>query len=117
MNNSKIIGLDIGGTKIHLGLVQEGAILAELKLPTSAQASKEQILAEIRSGIQSLMEDSVIGIGIGVPGLVDEQNGIVYGVQNIPAFKEVHLKTHLEEYFGKPVYLTNDANSFVLGEK
>jgi glucokinase len=48
---------------------------------------------------------------------VDEENGIVYGVQNIPAFKEVHLRQRLESHFGKPVFLTNDANSFVLGEK
>ena len=117
MDNKKVIGLDIGGTKIHLGVVQAGKIIAELKRPTSAQASKEKIIAEIIEGIESLMEDSITGIGIGVPGLVDEQNGIVYGVQNIPSFTEVHLKKSIEDYFGKPVYLTNDANSFVLGEK
>jgi glucokinase len=117
MNSSKVIGLDIGGTKIHIGVVQAGNIIAELKLPTSAQASKEQLVSEIIAGIQSLMDDSIMGIGVGVPGLVDEQQGIVYGVQNIPSFQEVHLKKYLEAHFSKPVYITNDANSFVLGEK
>ncbi len=113
----KIIGLDIGGTKIHLGLVQRGSILRDIKIPTSAQAGKEQILSEIRQGIQELMEPGVTGIGIGVPGLVDEENGLVFDVQNIPHFTQVPIKQYLEDYFGKPVYLTNDANSFILGEK
>lgn len=113
----KIIGLDIGGTKIHLGLVQHGAILREIKIPTSAQSGKEQILREIIEGIQQLMDPEVTGIGVGVPGLVDEENGVVFDVQNIPDFTQIPLKSCLEEYFGKPVYLTNDANSFILGEK
>ena len=117
MSSEKVIGIDIGGTKIHIGIVQAGKIINELTLPTSAQASKEQIISEIITGVEQLIDASIAGIGIGVPGLVDEQNGIVYGVQNIPSFKEVHLKKSLQDYFCKPVYLTNDANSFVLGEK
>jgi glucokinase len=117
MSSKKVIGLDIGGTKIHLGTVQNGNILNELKLPTAAQASKEHIIKDITKGIKHLMDADIAGIGIGVAGLVDEQKGIVYGVQNIPSFQEVHLKAYLENHFGIPVYLTNDANSFVLGEK
>ena len=115
--DEKIVGLDIGGTKIHLGLVQRGTILRDIKLPTSAHSGREQILNKIRQGIEQLMEPGVTGIGIGVPGLVDEEKGLVFDVQNIPHFKQVPLKQYLEDYFGKPVYLTNDANSFILGEK
>jgi glucokinase len=49
--------------------------------------------------------------------LVDEENGIVYNVQNIPSWKEVHLKRHLESHFSIPVNISNDANCFVQGEK
>lgn len=92
MRDQKVIGLDIGGTKVHFGLVQNGIILDELKLPTPTRATQDRILAELIAGIEALMAPEVVGIGIGVPGLVDEENGIVYNVQNIPAFQEVPLK-------------------------
>jgi glucokinase len=60
---------------------------------------------------------NVSAIGIGAPGLVDEERGIVYGVQNIPAWQEVALKAYLEADLHVPVFITNDANTYVLGEK
>ncbi|MDQ4139938.1 MAG: ROK family protein [Bacteroidota bacterium] len=117
ISEHKIIGLDIGGTKIHMGLVERGKITKEVKVPTAAQASKDQILQQLTQDIGKLMDPDVLGIGVGVPGLVDEEKGIVCDVQNIPEFTEIPLKQYLEEYFRKPVFLTNDANSFILGEK
>ncbi|PRY02918.1 glucokinase [Pontibacter ummariensis] len=115
--SQKIIGVDIGATKTHVGVVQDGKVLSEIRLATSAHAPKEQVLKETAEGIEYLIDSETVGIGIGVPGLVDEKRGIVCGVKNIPSWKEVHLKQYLEDYFNKPVYVTNDANSFVLGEK
>lgn len=117
MSNSKIVGIDIGATKIHAGVVQGGELLQEVKFHTSAQAPQEQIIAELIQGIAPLVDADVAGIGIGVPGLVDETKGMVCNVQNIPSWKEVYLKQHLEEHFNLPVYLSNDANSFAAGEK
>jgi glucokinase len=117
MNNKKYIGIDIGGTKTHIGLVQRGELIREAKFDTAATAPKEQILAELVHHVAAFVGDDVVGIGVGVPGLVDEANGIVHGVQNIPSWQEVHLKEHLASHFGKPVYLSNDANAFTVGEK
>ena len=58
----------------------------------------------------------VAGIGVGVPSLVDVDRGIVYAVQNIPSWKEVHLKNALEDVFHVPVHVNNDANCFAVGE-
>ncbi len=55
-------------------------------------------------------------IGIGVPSVVDLEEGIVYDVQNIPSWKEVPLKKLMEERYHVPVIVNNDANCFVLGE-
>jgi glucokinase len=55
-------------------------------------------------------------IGIGVPAIVDPDNGIVYDVQNIPNWKEIPLKKILEKEFKIPVFINNDANCFALGE-
>lgn len=72
---------------------------------------------ELVRHLAPLVTADVAGIGIGVPGLVDEEAGIVHNVQNIPSWREVHLKQHLAGYFDQPVYLTNDANAFAIGEK
>ena len=117
MKSQKIICIDMGATKVHIGVVQDGVLLTEVKLPTSAHASQEQVLAEIAAGIAPLLDSQVAGIGIGVPGLVDDVAGCVYDVVNIPSWQEVPLRQYLEDRFHIPVYLTNDANTFVLGEK
>lgn len=115
--SDKILGIDIGATKMHVGLIQHSTVIKELKFSTLAEASKEKILANLIDRIEELCGSDFSGIGIGVPGLVDEEKGIIYDLTNIPSWKEVHLKEHLENHFGKPVKITNDANVFAMGEK
>lgn len=62
------------------------------------------------------VDNGATKIGIGVPSVVDSNEGIVYDVQNIPGWEKVHLKDLLEEKTGKEVFLNNDANCFALGE-
>lgn len=59
----------------------------------------------------------VAGIGVGVPSVVDSEEGIVYNVANIPSWAEVPLKRLLQERFSVPVYINNDSNCFALGVK
>ena len=63
-----------------------------------------------------MFDNDAGAIGIGVPSVVDVERGIVYVVQNIPSWKEVHLKERLENVFRVPVHVNNDANCFALGE-
>ena len=113
----RIVGVDIGATKIKLGLVVNSEVVKEIKIPTQAQSSKENIIQDIISGIEDLAGEDFEGVGIGVPGLIDEEKGIIYDLLNIPSWKEVHLKKKLESHFVKPIRITNDANVFALGEK
>ncbi len=117
MSTSKYIGVDIGGTKVQVGVVQNGELRQSVRFETSAAAPQAQILAELVQHMTPLVDADVAGIGIGVPGLVDEENGLVHNVQNIPSWREVPLRQHLAGYFDQPVYLTNDANAFAVGEK
>ncbi|MDT0675394.1 ROK family protein [Autumnicola musiva] len=112
-----IVAVDIGATKIHIGIVRGSHIVKEVKFPTNAGTSKEDIVNNLIRGIESLEVKDFQGIGIGVPGLVDEKQGIVYDLVNIASWKEVHLKKYLQDHFHKPVRITNDANVFALGEK
>lgn len=115
--NGKIIGIDLGATNIHIGIVEDSRVTEEIQIPTLATASKEEIITNLISGIESLVSKDFDGIGIGVPGLVDEEEGVIFDVFNIPAWKQVHLKRELEAHFKIPVRITNDANVFALGEK
>ncbi|MBU2912900.1 MULTISPECIES: ROK family protein [Reichenbachiella] len=119
MNNSQyIVGVDVGGSTINLGVIRNGEIVKKISVPTPAQESKDVVVDAIIAGIEQVsMGFDILGIGIGVPGLVDEKRGIVYQVTNIPSWDEVHLVDSISEHFGLEVCLTNDANCYVLGEK
>ena len=117
MFDKTIIGVDMGGTNISLGRVEKNHINELKTFDITTQGSKEKILDEIINAVSNIYNEDVAGIGIGVPSLLDVIKGIVYNVQNIPSWDEVHLKNILEEHFGIPVYVNNDANCFAVGEK
>jgi glucokinase len=117
MKNQSIIGVDVGGTKICFGKVKNGILINHHEIPTKADRGSQDIINDIILGIETLIDSSTFGIGVGAPGLVDEERGVVYDVQNIPSWKEVHLSSVLENYFNRIVQVSNDANCFVMGEK
>ncbi len=115
--NGSLIGVDLGGTKVAVGRIdgnEPGEIIQKM-IPADSKDPADIINAIIEA-INPLFNEHVLGIGIGIPGLVDRDEGIVNDVQNIPSWKEVHLRDILEAYFRIPVYLDNDANCFALGE-
>jgi len=111
------MGIDIGATKTHIGVVKDGQVVDEIKYPTRAEASKEAIIEDLIGHMNTFVKYRFESVGIGVPGLVDDKTGIVYDLTNIPSWQEVPLKEQLEEHFQVPVRVTNDANMFALGEK
>ncbi|EON78549.1 ROK family transcriptional repressor [Lunatimonas lonarensis] len=113
---NQIVGLDIGGTKISSGLNDEGVIFERLENKTPFSESQEYILEAISDQIAHYLPYNFQAIGIGIPGLVDPDRGIVYNLANIPSFQKVKLKDFLEQRFNVPVVVNNDANCFTLGE-
>ena len=81
-----------------------------------SQEAADIVLAEIIDAIDEVFDPTVVGIGCGVPSVVDVAHGIVFDVENIPSWKEMHLKAALEDRFDVPVSINNDANAFVVGE-
>lgn len=110
-----ILGLDIGGTSIKGGVLINGHLEDIRTIPTPAKETQEFILETIAIFIESYLHHDISGIGIGIPGLVDVENGIVLGLANIPAFQHVELAKFLKARIGKPVFINNDANCFALG--
>ncbi len=111
-----VIGIDLGGTNVRCGMVNENAVSAIHSKRIDNQASVEEVMKDIFGLTDQLINKSVKAIGIGVPSVVDLEEGIVYDVQNIPSWKEVPLKKLMEERYHVPVIVNNDANCFVLGE-
>ncbi len=117
MEKNAIIGVALGGKKLLSGKVLNGNLIKSNSYTINNRGTEEEVLSEVINSISAVFDQDVAGIGIGVPSLVDVVQGIVYKVQKIPAWREVHLKEILENRFGVPVYVNNDANCFAVGEK
>ncbi len=113
----KLIGVDVGGTKMAAGLVSGEKIIRQSNMPTPFDRPQVEVVNTLIQTIEEVFDPSVQGIGIGVPGLVDLKEQRVIDVANIPSWDSVPLTELISEYFNKPVYVNNDANCFALGEK
>lgn len=111
------IGIDLGGTNMRVGLVDNGKIIKSVIRPCPSKESENIVVEQLIDQIKSVINPNVSSIGVGVPSVVDVKTGIVYNVANIPSWKEVHLKEILEKVFNIPVAVNNDANCFALGAK
>jgi glucokinase len=111
-----IIGVDLGGTNIRAGLTEGGVITSIKQALLTDKESLEKSISQLIAVIAGLITPDVIGIGVGVPSVVDIENGIVFDVVNIPSWKRVELKKILETEFKIPVFINNDVNCFALGE-
>ncbi|HHV86387.1 MAG TPA: ROK family protein [Petrimonas sp.] len=112
-----VIGVTFGGKDLHVARIENGAIAKYTHKEINNRESEEAILNEIILTIKTVYNDTVFGIGVGMPSLVDVKEGIVYKPTNIPSWNKVHLKDILEENFKIPTFVNNDANCFALGEK
>jgi glucokinase len=117
VSRDAVIGIDLGGTNVRAGLVEGGRLADVRSVPVRSQGSERDVLEDMFSAVDAVMRKDVAGLGAGVPSVIDLKKGVVYDVQNIRSWKEVPLKSYLEERYHLPVYVNNDANCFAAGEK
>lgn len=111
-----LLGIDIGGTTINMGLVKGSEIVVKKTVPSfEKEWNKQQTLDYLCKVISGIITPEVKHIGIGVPTLVDPAKGIAYQAANIPSWDEVNIKEAVEKCFGIPVSVNNDSNCFALG--
>ena len=111
-----MIGIDLGATNVRAGLVGNSSIQHINANKIRSSGSVQDVLDDIYAVTDPLVGIDVKAIGIGVPGVVDTDEGIVYDVQYIPSWVEVPLKEKLQQRYQLPVFVNNDANCFALGE-
>ena len=114
-------GVDVGGTTIKIGLFSpEGEVIEKWEIPTRTDNNGSNILPDIAGAILSklkergITKDEVIGVGIGVPGPVDDM-GMVYRAVNL-GWDVMNINETLGGLLGLPVKAGNDANVAALGE-
>ena len=112
-----VIGVFFGGKKLQVARIENGAVAQMIEKEINNRETEEFILNELISAIRTVFNESVRGIGIGVPSVVDVKNGIVYKATHVPSWRKVYLKDIIEELFNTPTYINNDANCFAIGEK
>ncbi|MBU2540952.1 MAG: ROK family protein [Candidatus Omnitrophica bacterium] len=119
-----IITIDLGGTNVKLALLRRRSkqIIRLCKFSTKNFPTKRLLFNKLVEAIKDIIANSrlkysdILGIGIGVPGPVDKQRGLVYYFPNIPGWKNVALKKMLEARLKFPVFVDNDVNLMALAE-
>jgi glucokinase len=124
MEEKAILGVDLGGTKILSGLIsQRGEIIGNpYTLPTGGKDPQHAIVNRIFDAIERTLNDGrlrirdIAGIGIGATGPLDMKAGLILDCPFLPTLINFPLRQTVQEKFGIPVFLDNDANCFALGE-
>src|SRR5215208_1026373 len=112
----QVLGIDVGGTKVEIASVADGHALEPQQAPTPLSDS-----AALIDGIEALARQVIErdgepeAIGVGVPSQIDFATGTVVASVNIP-LEGVPLRAELEDRFGVPVFVDNDANVAALAE-
>jgi glucokinase len=116
-----VLGVDIGGTKVAVGLVNSrGQINHAGRAPMVARGSAEQGFRAVQNAIDRLMPDArsahVRAIGVCAPGWLDSKRGVLLSATNLPCWKNFPIAQKIEKHYGLPTRLTNDASAAALAE-
>ncbi len=116
------VGIDLGGTTIKAGIVDEDyRIVKSGAIPTITDRGAEKLIQDMAELVSVLLEeaeismDEVASVGLGVPGTANKKTGIMEYANNLN-MKDEPFILFLKRYFKKPVYFTNDANAAAWGE-
>jgi len=121
--NKLICGVDLGGTKLKAGIVdQEGQVIDQVTVYDHVNKPEELMVEQIALLIKKLLkqnqlrESELMGIGVGVAGHLRFKEGILITTSNFMGFKNYPLREKLQEFFRIPLLTDNDANAQAFGE-
>jgi glucokinase len=117
------VGVDLGGTNLRIAAVsREGQLLEKVTLGTKVALGRDHVINEMCDAIQRLSgkykeSGKFLGAGIGIPGIIDLQTGMLRKSANLPGFEDYPVRAEIERRLGARVVLENDANVAALGEQ
>ena len=113
-------GIDLGGTFIKCGIIdEEGKLIAKDKIPTEKENGFQYIankMSDLALSLANKMNVKLHGIGIGSPGTVNSQKGVIVYSNNLD-WDNVPLAELIKQRINLPVKVTNDANAAAIGEQ
>jgi glucokinase len=110
----QLLGVDVGGTKVSVGAIQDGQIEGPRVFPTE-KGGAEGLIDQIATGVEALRGPDAAAVGVAVPSIIEFTTGRVRSSVNVP-LQDVPLRTVLEERLGLPVFVDNDATVAALAE-
>jgi glucokinase len=113
--DERVIAMDLGGTKLLTGLVRRDGVVVHRTVTETEVRDQDQLLEQIDRCIDEYRSDAVVGIGIGIPSLIDQRTGRAVASVNVP-LQGFDFRDHLAERFGLPVGIDYDANVAALAE-
>lgn len=115
MNANRVIGVDLGGTKILAGVIgPDGAVERRYETPTRT-ASQAELLEGLDATVAELLDDSIAALGFGIPSTIDQRRGLAVSSVNIP-LADLDFRDRMRGRFGLPVAIDNDANCAAIAE-
>jgi glucokinase len=116
LDGKRVIGVDLGGTKILAGVVdRDGRVEHRREHPTPV-TSQDELLAGLDEAVEELLDDNVVALGFGLPSPIDQRSGRAEQAVNIPLDSSVDFRTRMSERFKLPVGIENDANAAAYAE-
>jgi glucokinase len=119
---TRILALDIGGTKLAAAVFEKNEIVTRARKPTLAERGPDAVFERITSLLETLLAKTetrasdIACIGVGCGGPLDSETGVIYSPPNLPGWNAYPLKQKLEARFRVPAYVENDANAAALAE-
>ena len=117
------IGVDLGGTNLRIAAIStEGQLLEKITLGVKLALGRDHVIGEMCDAIRRLSDQyrsggRFVGAGIGVPGIIDLETGMMRKSANLPGWSDYPVRDEIERRLGARVFLDNDANVAALGEK
>src|SRR5437762_268573 len=116
------IGIDLGGTNLRAASIdRSGKMIRKIAGSTDLSAGREAVVTDMVAAINTLRGersgDTLAGVGVGTPGFIIMEKGVITGSPNMPGFDNFPIRDEIERQLGAPVVLENDANAAALGEK
>ncbi len=117
------IGVDLGGTNLRIAAIStDGQMLEKITLGVKVALGRDHVIGEMCGAILSLTEKHrstgrFVGAGIGVPGIIDIETGMMRKCANLPGWSDYPVRDVIERRIGARVFLDNDAKMAAFGEK
>jgi len=115
MSADRVIGVDLGGTKILTGVIDRQGTVHETASRPTVTTSQAALLDELEAAVRALPADGAAAVGFGIPSRIDQRTGVALGAVNIP-LREVAFRTEMERRLGMKVAIENDASCAVYAE-